>query len=178
MLCGGCPTRVSEETPAASCSALPHTGDRIGSSLCLGTDQSSWLTRADVAVGSFASFWGLYPTERHRSAVPQIPVITRPEMDIRVENSRGREAMHIATVLRLQEADHRHLPSHALLPVRGPSRRDPTHPRSCIRPQASAICPRSRPRSRCRSCDVPAPADIRSRPDRTRRASLRTAASI
>src|SRR5262245_41632929 len=60
----------------------------------------------------------------------------------------------------------------------GPSRREPTHPRSCIRPQASAICPRSRPRSRCRSCDVPAPADIRSRPDRTRRASLRTAASI
>jgi hypothetical protein len=85
---------------------------------------------------------------------------------------------NIATVLRLQEADHRHLPCHALLPVRGPSRRDPTHPRSCIRPQASAICPRSRPRSRCRSCDVPAPADIRSRPDRTRRASLRTAASI
>src|ERR1700730_9633886 len=55
MLCGGCPTRVSEETPAASCSALPHTGDRIGASLRLGTDQSSWLTRADVAVGSFAS---------------------------------------------------------------------------------------------------------------------------
>ena len=53
MLCGGCPTRVSEETPAASCSALPHTGDRIGSSLRLGTDQSGWLTRADVAVGSF-----------------------------------------------------------------------------------------------------------------------------
>jgi hypothetical protein len=46
---------------------------------------------------------------------------------------------NIATVLRLQEADHRHLPCHALLPVRGPSRRDPTHPRSCIRPQASAI---------------------------------------
>src|ERR1700686_3547666 len=55
MLCGGCPTRVSEETPAASCSALPHTGDRIGSSLRLGTDQSSWLTCANVAVGSFAS---------------------------------------------------------------------------------------------------------------------------
>jgi hypothetical protein len=27
MLCGGCPTRVSKETPA------PHTGDRMGSSL-------------------------------------------------------------------------------------------------------------------------------------------------
>ena len=26
---------------------------------------------------------GLYPTERHRSAVPQIPVITRPEIDRR-----------------------------------------------------------------------------------------------
>jgi hypothetical protein len=48
MLCGGCPTLVSKETPAASCSALPHTGDRIGSSLRLGRDQSSWLTRADV----------------------------------------------------------------------------------------------------------------------------------
>src|SRR5947209_18212287 len=54
MLCGGCPTRVSKETPAASCSALPHTGDRIGSSLRLGSDQSSWLTRADVAVVSNA----------------------------------------------------------------------------------------------------------------------------
>src|SRR5262245_56247140 len=46
MLCSGCPTRVSKETPAALCSALPHTGDRIGSSLRLGSDQSSWLTRA------------------------------------------------------------------------------------------------------------------------------------
>ena len=25
---------------------LPHTGDRMGSSLRLGSDQSSWLTRA------------------------------------------------------------------------------------------------------------------------------------
>src|SRR5262249_6203884 len=31
---------------------LPHTGDRMGSSLRLGSDQSSWLTRAEVAVGS------------------------------------------------------------------------------------------------------------------------------
>src|SRR5438067_9896777 len=52
MLCGGGPTRVSKETPATPCSALPHTGDRIGSSLRLGTDESSWLTRADVAVGA------------------------------------------------------------------------------------------------------------------------------
>src|SRR5215831_11910213 len=56
MLCGGCPTRVSKETPAASCSALPQTGDRIGSSLRLASRQSSWLRRADVAVGSFTSF--------------------------------------------------------------------------------------------------------------------------
>src|SRR5262245_44687422 len=31
---------------------LPHTGDRMGSSLRPGSDQSSWLTRAEVAVGS------------------------------------------------------------------------------------------------------------------------------
>jgi hypothetical protein len=52
MLRGGCPTRVSKEAPAASCSALPQAGDRIGSSLRLGSRQSSWLTRTDLAVGS------------------------------------------------------------------------------------------------------------------------------
>ena len=30
---------------------LPYTGDRMGSSLRLGSEQSSWLTRAEVAVG-------------------------------------------------------------------------------------------------------------------------------
>src|SRR5262249_44032952 len=49
---------------------LPHTGDRMGSSLRLGSDQSSWLTRAEVAVGSKsapdrASAASLVPLWRH-----------------------------------------------------------------------------------------------------------------
>jgi len=49
---------------------LPHTGDRMGSSLRLGSDQSSWLTRAEVAVGSKsapnrASAASLIPLWRH-----------------------------------------------------------------------------------------------------------------
>src|SRR5215471_21433405 len=49
---------------------LPHTGDRMGSSLRLGSDQSSWLTRAEVAVGSKsalnrASATSLVPVWRH-----------------------------------------------------------------------------------------------------------------
>src|SRR5215471_3739594 len=49
---------------------LPHTGDRMGSSLRLGSDQSSWLTHAEVAVGSKsapnrASTASLVPLWRH-----------------------------------------------------------------------------------------------------------------
>src|SRR5262249_28258135 len=73
MLCGGCPTRVSKETPAASCSALPQTGDRIGSSLRLGSRQSSWLRRADVAVGSKSvALWSsrIFPLCRNTTNQP------------------------------------------------------------------------------------------------------------
>src|ERR1700719_3804864 len=53
---------------------LPHTGDRMGSSLRLGSDQSSWLTRAEVAVGSKsapnrASAASLVPLWRHSRKV-------------------------------------------------------------------------------------------------------------
>src|SRR5262245_66039865 len=53
---------------------LPQTGDRMGSSLHLGSDQSSWLTRAEVAVGSKsapnrASAASLVPLWRHSRKV-------------------------------------------------------------------------------------------------------------
>src|SRR4029077_13558523 len=53
---------------------LPYTGDRMGSSLRLGSDQSSWLTRAEVAVGSKsapnrASAASLVPLWRHSRKV-------------------------------------------------------------------------------------------------------------
>src|SRR6185437_2609683 len=82
-------------------------------------------------------------------------------------------ARQIGAVLRLQEADQCHLPCHAVLPVTP----DRVRGRSCTRPPARTVSPTSRPRSRCRSCGAPARADIRPRPDRTRRANLRTAAT-
>src|SRR4029077_16080848 len=53
---------------------LPYTGDRMGSSLRLGSDQSSWLTRAEAAVGSKsapnrASAASLAPLWRHSGDV-------------------------------------------------------------------------------------------------------------
>ena len=54
MLCGGCLTRegISRRFMLAPASQ----GDRIGSSLHLGSGQSRWPTRADVAVGSDSIF--------------------------------------------------------------------------------------------------------------------------
>jgi hypothetical protein len=54
---------------------LPYTGDRMGSSLRLGSDQSTWLTRAEVAVGSKSApnrgrrrVWFLYGGIREKLA--------------------------------------------------------------------------------------------------------------
>src|ERR1700686_480049 len=101
MLCGGCPTRVSEETPAASCSALPHTGDRIGSSLRLGSDQSSWLTRADVAVGSPASIQPR-PVEgpvSHVIADVTLAVLTLPGCAMCGRLRVGKDFLHVASLV-------------------------------------------------------------------------------
>jgi hypothetical protein len=62
-------TRVSKETLAASCSALPHTSDRIGSRLRLGSDQSSW---ADACRCRSSVKGGGAEDARVRSAYPPI----------------------------------------------------------------------------------------------------------
>src|SRR6516165_613269 len=81
------PTRVSKETPAASCSALPQTGDRIGSSLRLGKppEQSanarrrrSWVN-PPTSLSSYASS-------------PQLPTCRRTSLCESSANS-GREQM-------------------------------------------------------------------------------------
>ena len=88
-------------------------------------------------------------------------------------------ARQIGAVLRLQEADHHHLPCHAALrvPVGRDVMPDRARRRACSRPPARAIFPRWRPRFRCRRPCAAARGYIRPRPDRTRRWSLPTAAS-
>ena len=86
----------------------------------------------------------------------------------------------IGAVLRLQESHQRHLPCHAVLLVRagldfisGRVRRP-----ACSRWPAPSVCPRWRPRSRCRRACAAVRGYVRSHRDRTRRVSPPTAASI
>ena len=166
MLCGGRPTRVSEETPAASCSALPHTGDRIGSSLRLGTDQSSLANARRCRSLVIRVVLGLYPTERHRSAVPQIRRLVPQRRHMRCSKISRQFCASRKPTIAICRVMLFSLSAGLLGEIQ--LTRDLVFGR-----KRAQFVP-----GRRRSCDVPAPADIRSRPDRTRRASLRTAASI